>query len=149
MNSVPPIMYIGVNPSRYSHRLIKESGEFVLNIPSVSQARIVDYCGVVSGREVDKFAATGLTPAAASQVKAPLIAECPVNVECRVRQVLSLGSHDVFIADVLAVNYSKDVLDEHDQPVFEKIKPYGYSSGEYRALGETLGKHGFSHKEPR
>lgn len=147
MNSEPPVVYIGVRPvGRHSYRLIKESGEFVINVPSSEQARVVDYCGAVSGKEVNKFAKTGLTPVPATHVSAPLIEECPVNLECKVKQVLSLGSHDVFIADVLAVHYSKSVLDEHGRPDLEKISPYGYCNGEYRLLSEKIGSYGYSKK---
>ncbi len=147
MCSEPPVVYIGVRPvGRYSYHLIKESGEFVINIPSASQARVVDYCGMVSGRDVDKFKETGLTPLASAHVKAPLIAECPVNVECRVRQSIPLGSHDVFVADVLAVHYNKDILDDKGRPDFEIIEPYGYCSGEYRLVTKKLGYYGYSKK---
>ena len=145
MNSEPPVVYIGVrSEGRYSYQLIKESGEFVINIPSVSQARATDLCGVVSGKDVNKFEETGLTPMPATQVKAPLIAECPVNVECRVRQVLELGSHNVFIADVVAVQYSEDVLDEKGRPDIDKIQPYAYCMREYRLIADKLGSYGYS-----
>lgn len=144
MNNNPPMVYVAVQPSRHSHRLIKESGEYVINIPSADLAKIVDYCGVVSGRDVNKFRETGLTPLAASQVKAPLIKECPVNLECKVREVLSLGSHDVFIGEVVAVHFDKDVLDERGTPDFEKIKPYAFCMGEYRAVEGRIGTFGFS-----
>ncbi|MCL6634630.1 MAG: flavin reductase family protein [Peptococcaceae bacterium] len=147
MNSEPPVVYIGVRPvGRHSHRLIRESGEFVINIPSAGQARAVDYCGTVSGRDVNKFRETGLTPLPASRVAAPLIAECPVNVECRVRQTISLGSHDVFIADVLAVHYNEDVLDDRGRPDLDKIRPYGYCFNEYRMISGKLGSYGYSKK---
>lgn len=148
MNSEPPVIYISVRPvDRYSYNLIKESGEYVINIPSVEQARVVDYCGTVSGHEVNKFKETGLTPVPASQVKAPLIAECPVNVECRVKQIIPLGSHDAFVADVLAVHYNEDVLNEKGRPEVDKIKPYGFCLGEYRAVADKLGFHGYSKKK--
>lgn len=148
MNSEPPVVYISVRPvGRNSHKMITESGEFVINIPSAGQARIVDYCGMVTGRDVNKFKQTGLTPLPASHVKAPLIAECPVNIECRVRQVLPFGSHDVFIADVLAVHYSEDVVDEKGRPDLDKIKPYGYCVNEYRLMSDKLGYYGYSKKE--
>lgn len=148
MNSEPPVVYIGVRPmGRHSYRLLKESGEFVINIPSTDQARVVDYCGTVSGKDVDKFKETGLTPVPASRVGAPLIAECPVNIECRVRQVVSLGSHDAFIAEVLAVHYNTDALDEKGRPDLDRIRPYGYCFGEYRATADKLGSYGFSKKE--
>lgn len=147
MNNNPPMVYVSIQPSRHSHRLIKESGEYVINIPSADLARIVDYCGVTSGRDVNKFKETGLTPLAASQVKAPLIKECPVNLECKVREVLSLGSHDVFIGEVVAVHFDKDVLDERGTPDFEKIKPYAFCMGEYRTVEGRLGRFGFSKKD--
>lgn len=148
MNSEPPLVYISVRPvGRHSYRLIKESGEFVINIPSAGQASVVDYCGMVTGGKVNKFKETGLTPAPALHVKAPLIAECPVNVECRVKQVIPLGSHDVFIGEVLAVHYNKDVLDKKGRPDFEAMQPYGYCSGEYRLISKKIGYYGYSKKE--
>lgn len=144
INSDPPMVYVSIRPERHSHRLVKESGEFVINIPSVDQVKVVDYCGMVSGREVNKFKEAGLTPVPASQVKAPLIAECPANIECRVREVVSLGSHDMFMADVLAVHYNESVLDEKGRPDPDKIKPYGYCLREYRVIAEKLGFHGYS-----
>lgn len=147
MNSEPPILYIGVNTIRYSHKLIQESGEFVINIPSADLARQVDYCGQVSGDKVDKFMDTGLTATPAAFVKAPMIAECPVNIECRVRETLCLGSHDAFIADILAVHYNEEVLNEKGRPDISLIKPYGYSLGEYRLLTEKIGSFGFSKKQ--
>lgn len=147
MNSEPPVVYVAVRSTgRHSHRLIKESGEYVINIPSVGQVKAVDYCGTVSGKDVNKFKETGLTPAPAAKVKAPLIAECPVNIECKVRQVIPLGSHEVFIGDVLAVHYNEDVLDEKGRPDLAKIKPYGYCFNEYRLLSEKLGSFGYSRK---
>jgi len=147
MNSEPPVVYISLrSEGRHSHRMVKDSGEFVINIPTASQVRIVDYCGTVSGEKVNKFKETGLTPVPASCVRAPLIAECPVNLECKVRQVLSLGSHDAFIADVLAVHYNEDVLDEKGQPDLDKIRPYGYCFNEYRLVADKLGSFGYSKK---
>jgi flavin reductase (DIM6/NTAB) family NADH-FMN oxidoreductase RutF len=147
MSSEPPVIYISVRPVRHSYRLIKESGEYVINIPSANQIKMVDYCGVVTGKDVNKFKETGLTPMPGARVRAPLIAECPVNIECKVRQILPLGSHDVFISDVLAVHYSLEVLDEKGRPDINKIKPYGYCTGEYRELAERIGMYGFSIRE--
>lgn len=147
LNSEPPVVYISVRPAgRHSYSLIKESGEYVINIPSAGQAGVVDYCGTVSGKEVNKFKETGLTPVPASKVKAPLIAECPVNIECKVQQVLPLGSHHIFIADVLAVHYNENVLNEKGRPDMDKIRPYGYCINEYRAMSEKLGTFGYSRK---
>ncbi|MDI9447267.1 MAG: flavin reductase family protein [Pelotomaculaceae bacterium] len=148
MSSEPPVVYISVRPvGRHSYRLIKDSGEYVINIPSADQIKMVDYCGVVTGKDVNKFKETGLTPVPGARVRAPLIAECPVNIECRVRQILSLGSHDVFISDVLAVHYNSQVLDEKGRPDMEKIRPYGYCTGEYRELADRIGRYGFSKRE--
>ncbi|HWI54577.1 MAG TPA: flavin reductase family protein [Desulfobacteria bacterium] len=147
MNSVPPTVYIGVQPARFSHGIIKEAGEYVINIPSADIARQVDYCGITSGREVDKFAETGLTPVSASEVKAPLIKECPVNIECKVKQILNLGSHDAFIAEVVSVHYDENILDANGRPDMAKIKPYGYCQGEYRAIAEKIGTFGYSGKK--
>jgi len=147
MNSEPPVVYVSVrSQGRYSYRLIKESGEYVINFPTAGQAKLVDYCGTVSGEQVDKFKETGLTPVPATYVKAPLIAECPVNLECKVRQVITLGSHDAFIADVLAVHYNEDILNEKGHPDLEKIRPYGYCLNEYRQMSDKLGSFGYSKK---
>ncbi len=148
MNSNPPVVYASVRSrGRHSHRLIKESGQFVINIPTSDLVSVVDYCGNTSGKEVNKFKETGLTPVPASQVQAPLVAECPVNVECRVREVLSLGSHDVFIADVLAVHYNEDILDQNGKPDYDRIKPFSYCPREYRLVDRKLGFYGYSKKE--
>ncbi|MDD2234107.1 MAG: flavin reductase family protein [Desulfitobacteriaceae bacterium] len=146
MNSEPPILYIGVNPARYSHKLIKASGEFVINIPSVGQAKQVDYCGLVSGKNVDKIKETGFSTTAASFVKTPLITECPANLECKVLQTLNLGSHDVFIAEILAVHFNEDVLDQKGRPDIDLIKPYCYSLREYRLVADKIGTFGYSKK---
>ena len=145
MSSEPPIVYIGVRSTgRHSYKLIKESGEYVINVPSSDQLQLVDYCGTVSGKDVDKFEVTGLTPVPASKVSAPLIAEFPINIECKVKQVVPLGSHDAFIAEVLAVHYNQEVLDEKGRPMLEKIKPIGYCLSEYREISNKLGFFGYS-----
>jgi len=146
MNNIPPMVYIGVRPERYSHKMIRESGEYVINIPSVDWAEAVDYCGIVSGRDVNKFKEKGFTAVPAAHVKAPLIKECPVNIECKVQQVVSLGSHDIFIAEVLAVHYDENVLDENGIPDLDKIKPYAFCTGQYRAIADKLGTFGYSKK---
>lgn len=144
MNSQPPTVYISVNPIRYSHKLIKESGEYVINIPTIKLASLTDYCGIVSGKNVDKFSETGLTPVQASYVNAPLITECPVNIECKTKHVVSLGSHDAFIAEILAVHYNEEMLDERGRPDIGKIQPYGFLGNEYWSLNEKIGHFGFS-----
>lgn len=144
--SAPPLVGIGVRPSRHSHGLIKEAGEFVVNLPDAKHARWVDYCGIVSGRDEDKWATCGFTPATATEVQVPLIAECPVNIECRVQQVLSLGSHDLFIGQVVAVQVDEAVLDERGHLDFARARPFAYLNGEYRQVGERLGTAGYSRK---
>jgi len=144
--SNPPLVGIGVQPVRYSHRLIKELGEFVINLPSADQAKWVDYCGMVSGRDVNKWEACGFHPAPATKVKVPVIVECPVSVECRVRQTLSLGSHDLFIGEVVAVQVDESALDEEGQLDTPKARPIAYVGGEYRLVGELLGLHGYSRR---
>ncbi|MDO8673882.1 MAG: flavin reductase family protein [Dehalococcoidia bacterium] len=142
--SDPPTLSVAVRPGRHSHGLISASREYVVNIPSQKLLKIVDYCGVVSGRDVDKFAATGLTPLPASEVKAPLIAECPVNIECKVISVVSLGSHDLFIGQVVAVHADEEVLDALGQIDVGKAQPFAYAHQQYWSLGEHLETHGFS-----
>jgi len=144
--SEPPLVGIGIRPGRYSHRLIKEAGEFVINLPTVEQARWVDYCGMVSGRDEDKWATCGFTPAPATEVQVPLIAECPVNIECRLRRTLSLGSHDLFIGQVVAVQMDEAVLDERGHLDFAIAKPFAFLNGEYRQVGELVGTFGYSKK---
>ena len=145
--SEPPMVSLGVRPSRHSHGLIEEAGEFVVNIPSAEQARWVDYCGVVSGRDADKWAACGFTRAPAVQVQVPVIAECPVNVECRLRQTLRLGSHDLFIGEVVAVQIDETVLDERGRLDYGRARPLAYLGGEYRRVDEFLGRFGFSKRQ--
>jgi flavin reductase (DIM6/NTAB) family NADH-FMN oxidoreductase RutF len=124
--------------------LIREIGEFVVNLPSAEQTVWLDYCGVVSGRNVDKWEACGFARAPAVKVRVPVIAQCPVNIECRLRQTLSLGTHDLFIGEVLAVQTDEDVLDRRGAIDFAKAKPMAYLNGEYRRVGDLLGTFGFS-----
>jgi len=147
--SSPPTVYIGVQPIRHSHSMLKESMEYVINIPFDNLAEITDYCGIVSGKVVNKFEKTGLTPIPASIVKAPLIKECAVNLECKVKTILNLGSHDVFIAEVVAVHYDEEVLNENGSPDIDKIKPYNFCLGEYHSMGEKLGSMGYSAKSTK
>lgn len=149
VNSVPPMLSVSARPATYSHGLIKQTGEFVVNIPGADQVWVVDYCGCVSGREVDKFAEARLTPVAAKYVKAPLIKECPVNIECRVVQSLRPGGHEMFLGEILAVHFEEEYLDKKGQPDFDKIRPIAYCTPQYRLIGEKIGQHGFSKKEPR
>lgn len=142
--SEPPMLSISVRPERYSHRLIRESREFVVNVPSVREAKAVDYCGVVSGRDVDKFKQTGLTAGPASKVGAPILVECPVNIECRVRQEIELGSHTMFIAQIVAVQADERLITPHGRLAIERAGLIAYAHGHYFALGRDLGFFGFS-----
>jgi flavin reductase (DIM6/NTAB) family NADH-FMN oxidoreductase RutF len=144
--SEPPLIGIGVRSSRHSYGLIEESGEFVVNLPSADQLKWVDYCGMVSGRDVDKWAACGFTPAPAAQVQVPLIAECPVNIECRVQQVFPLGTHDLFVGEVVAVQMDEAVLDERGRLDCARANAVAFLEGEYRQVGERLGTFGYSKK---
>jgi len=140
--SDPPAVALGVRPERFSHTLIAQAGEFVVNLPLASQVAVVDYCGAVSGRSVDKWAACGLTPAPASKVQTPLIAECPIALECRVTHQLSLGSHDLFIGQVVALQVDDSVLNDQGQVDYQRAPLLAYVGGFYHSLGERLGRHG-------
>lgn len=140
----PPMVAIAVRPSRYSHQLIAASGEFVVNVPSAEQCGAVDVCGNVSGRDHDKFALTGLTPQPASVVRAPVVAECPVSLECRVRHRYPAGSHEVFIGEIVAVGAAPAVLDDQGKIDVARVDPLCYGGGVYWRLGESLGRYGFA-----
>ena len=144
--SNPPQVGIGVRPDRHSHGLIQETGEFVVNVPGEGLLDEVEYCGFVSGREVDKFAARGLTPVPGSAVETPLIAECPINLECRLTHTLPLGSHDLFVGEVVAVQLSQAVLDERGRVDNQKLKPILFTGDEYWGFGSLLGRYGSRRK---
>lgn len=145
--SQPPMVGIAIRPSRYSHELISRSRELVVNIPTADHLSRVDYCGMVSGRDVDKFQATGFTPLPASRVRAPLIKECPVNLECVVRNILSLGSHDLFVAEIVASHADEEALDESGRVDPKRAKPLAYSSQQkYWSIGTEIGTYGVSSK---
>ena len=142
--SDPAMVYVSIRPSRHSYSIIKETGEFVINLTTSALTRAMDYCGVRSGREHNKFAEMQLTPQHAETVKAPLIAESPVNIECKVTQILPLGTHDMFLAEVKAVRVNEDLLDETGKLQLEKAGLISYSHGTYYELGKALGKFGYS-----
>lgn len=144
VNSDPPMVSISIRKSRHSHELIKEKGEFVINLPNTKLAFATDYCGVKSGRDINKFEAMKLTPEKASIVSAPIIKECPVNLECVVKQVLELGSHDMFLAEVVATNVDEALLDEKGKLDLHKADLICYSHGEYYSLAKSLGFFGYS-----
>ena len=142
--SEPPMVGLGIRPSRYSHKLITDSKEFAVNIPPAKIVKETDYCGVSSGKVVDKFSETKLTPEPADKVKAPLIKECPVNMECVLRDVIPLGAHDLFIGEVVQVHVDPDVLDEKGNIDFKKADPFTFNVGEYWSLNKKIGTYGYS-----
>ncbi len=146
--SDPPMCYISVRPQRHSHELISRTGEFVINLTTTALARQTDWCGVKSGRDVNKFREMGLHPEQAQIVKAPLIKESPLNIECKVFDVKRLGTHDMFMANVVAVNAEESLIDKSTGAFqLNHAGPLAYSHGKYYALGEKLGGFGFSVKK--
>ena len=145
--SDPPMVSISVRPERYSYDMINETGEFVINLTTEALAYATDYCGVKSGRNVDKFKEMKLTPLPAEKVKAPLIAESPVNIECKVVERKDLGVHHMFLAEVVAVHADEAYMDEKQKFDLSKAKPIVYSHGTYYTMGEPLGTFGYSVKK--
>lgn len=140
----PPMLSISVRPERHSYGMIKDTMEFVVNLTTEELAYATDYCGVRSGRDVDKFKEMGLTPEQAAEVKAPLIKESPVNIECKVKEILELGSHHMFLAEVVAVHVDETYMNEKNKFELSKAKPMVYSHGEYYGIGKILGTFGYS-----
>lgn len=145
--SDPPMVSISVRPERYSYQMIKDTGEFVINLVNENLVYATDYCGVKSGKDIDKFKEMKLTAAEADIVKAPLIQESPVNIECKVTQVLPLGTHDMFLAEVVAVHADTAYMDEKNKFHLEKANPVVYSHGTYFSMGKQLGTFGYSVKK--
>lgn len=143
----PPMVYISVRPSRYSYKMLKKTGEFVINLTTEELAFATDYCGVRSGRDVDKFKEAHLTKEPAQFVKAPMIKESPVSIECRITEVKELGSHHMFLAEVLAVHAQQEYIDKNNKFQLNKAKPIVYSHGEYLGTGKSLGTFGYSVKK--
>ncbi|MBR5514681.1 MAG: flavin reductase family protein [Clostridia bacterium] len=144
INSQPPKLYVSIRPERYSYELIKESRELVVNLPTQAMTRSVDICGVRSGRDMDKFAKCHFTPVPASEVSAPVIEECPIALECKVFDIIPLGTHDMFLCDIVAVDVEEKLLDEKGKLRMEKCNLIAYSHGDYMALGRKLGSFGYS-----
>ena len=140
----PPMVSISVRPERFSHHMLMETGEFVINLTTKELAFATDYCGVKSGRDVDKWKEMNLTPVMGNVVKVPCIAESPVNIECKVVKVEKLGSHDMFVAEVVAVQVDDAYMDEKNSFHLSNANPIVYSHGEYYLLGEKLGRFGYS-----
>lgn len=142
--SDPPMLYISVRKNRYSHQVLTQTGEFFVNLTTESTAFATDYCGVKSGRDINKFEEMGLTPEKGLLQYAPMIAECPLNIACRVVRVEELGSHDMFIANVEGVYADEKYMDENGRFELMQAKPIVYSHGQYYGLGEHIGRFGFS-----
>lgn len=145
--SDPAMTYISIRKERYSYDIIKRTGEFCINLTTEDLVYATDYCGVKSGREINKFKEMNLTPEEASIIHAPMIKESPVTIECKVKEIKELGSHDMFIAEVVAINIDDTYLDDTGKFDMEQCKLVAYSHGEYYKLGEILGKFGFSVKK--
>ena len=145
--SDPAMVSISVRPERYSHHMIEETGEFVINLTTRELAFATDYCGVKSGRNTDKIKDMHLTLLPGEKVGAPLLKESPVNIECRVRETLRLGTHDMYLAEVAAVHADEAYMDEKGRFMFDKADPIAYSHGSYFTLGEKLGTFGWSVKK--
>lgn len=145
----PPMVSISIRPERYSYHMIRETGEFVINLTTEELAFATDYCGVKSGRDVDKFKETGLTREKAEKVKVPMIAEAPVSIECKVKEIRELGSHHMFIAQVAAVHADEKYMDEKNRFDLNRAGPIVYSHGEYLGTGKKLGTFGYSVKKAK
>ena len=142
--TVPPTTYISVRPRRHSHGMLERSREFVLHLPPAALARQVDYCGTFTGAKVDKFEKCGFTLLPSDEVAAPTIAECPIALECRVKTVLPMGSHDVFIAEIVSVSVDEGLMDANGKLRLERADLLAFGHGEYYALGKHVGVFGFS-----
>lgn len=142
--SDPAMVSISVRPERYSYHMIKETGEFVINLTTRELAYATDYCGVKSGRDTDKFKDMNLKTLPAEKVTAPLLEKSPVNIECRVKEILKLGTHDMFLAEVAAVHADEKYIDEEGRFSLAKAEPMVYSHGTYFTLGKELGTFGYS-----
>ncbi len=147
VSSIPPQVSIALRPHRASHDMIRATGEFVVNMPTVDLLDAVDLCGRLSGGDLDKFAAAGLTPAEAAEVRAPLVAECPVNLECRVTETTIIGSHTLFIGEVVAVHIDDAVRGPDGFIDYDKADAIVYMGNEYWSLGERLQVAGYTVKE--
>ncbi len=140
----PPKLYISVRPERHSYGIIKESGEFCVNLPTCEIVRAVDFCGVRSGKDTDKFKETKLTKEDSYEVGCVSVAECPITLECKVSQIIRLGSHDMFIADIVAVAADERLIDSNGRLMLEKADLLAYAHGDYFTLGKKIGDFGFS-----
>lgn len=143
-NTVPPKTYISVRPSRYSYGLIRESGEFAVNLTAKDLIRAADFCGIHTGAKVNKFERCRLSTEPASQISCPILSASPLTLECRVTDVIPLGSHDMFLADIVAVDVDDSFVDEHGKLHLDRAGLAAFAHGEYYELGKKIGSFGFS-----
>lgn len=149
INSDPAMLFISVRPSRYSYDIIKRTGQFVVNLPTEELTFATDWCGVKSGRDFDKFKEMKLTAAQGHFTDCPIIEESPVSIECVVKDIIPLGSHDMFIGEIKGVSVDDSYIDENGRFAYEDTKPICYSHGEYYGMGKYLGKFGYSVKKKK
>jgi len=150
INTNPPMCYISVRKERHSHKIIKDAGEFVINLTTTKLAFATDWCGVKSGKNHNKFKEMKLTPKKSSKISTPQIAESPISIECKVTQIIELGSHDMFIAEVVAVNAEEKLIDKKTGSFnLRQAEPITYTHGNYYELGEKIGRFGYSVKKKR
>jgi flavin reductase (DIM6/NTAB) family NADH-FMN oxidoreductase RutF len=147
VSSEPMTVEVGIRPSRFTFDLIMASGEFAVNVPGAALIKAVDACGTTSGRDVDKFEKYGLTRATASKIRAPLVAECPVALECRLKGAIDLGTHHIFLGEVLAISAGKEYVDGAGHFMLDKLDPMAYIGGNYRTLGAAVGRYGLEGKK--
>lgn len=144
VNTIPPKTYISVRPERYSYNILKEQMEFAINLTTVEMVRDADYLGIHTGRKIDKFQKSSLTKAEASEVKCPLIAQSPLSLECKVTDIIPMGSHDMFIADILCVDVEETLIDKNGKLHLERAHLAAFAHGAYYELGKKIGNFGFS-----
>lgn len=149
INTIPPKTYISVRPSRYSYEILKKGGEFAINLTPSSLISACDWCGIHTGRKVDKFKKWNLTKVPAANISVPLIDECPLSLECKVFDVIELGTHHMFLADIVGVTVNEDLLDSSGKLCLDRANLAAFAHGEYFELGRSLGKFGFSVKKKK
>ena len=144
VNTIPPKTYISVRPSRHSYQLIKKSGVFAINLTTEALVRAADYCGVHTGAKMDKFERCQLSKEPASEIDCPILSDSPLTLECRVTDVIPLGSHDMFLADIVAVDVDEELIGQDGKLRLDRASLVAYAHGDYYALGKKLGKFGYS-----
>ncbi|MEG2813939.1 MAG: flavin reductase family protein [Oscillospiraceae bacterium] len=147
VNTNPPMCYISVRKSRFSYDIIKNSGEFAINLTNTELVRAADWCGVKSGRDVDKFAQMHLEKEKASQLSCPIIKQSPLSLECKVKQIIELPSHDMFLSEIVAIDVQPDIIDKNQKLCLEKASLVAFSHGEYFSLNDVIGTFGYSVKK--